>query len=346
MVARNGSSRELVSRELEALHRYPTGYTAPVLLFEGSKAGVANHLRDAPGLERLESERLRKCLIGNSWHVGVTEFWLKAFLTSIVPSDAAPTASMRHVVGQEVPKKCPSRCQYNRAMFPKNGLYIGRGVPRIGLKGSKWCNPYTLRLCSSRDDCLAKYHAYVLGQPSLMNALPELEGRVLLCHCPAGKRCHGDILVALWLERYAVKQAPRSFASFPDPLPSAAGGLSGPQVSARNACGKLQQEREMEAEAANAGLKEIPRSLAPNDDTLFMIPVPLPSLPESPLLDHVVKVGTGLRHHCPFLQWRFAHDRPVNVPLGPFPEDTSCPRCRSRSPGAAPGVWEFAPKDH
>ena len=51
---------------------------------------------------------------------------------------------MRHVVGQEVPNKCPSRCQYNRAMFPKNGLYIGRGVPRIGLKGSKWSNPLPL----------------------------------------------------------------------------------------------------------------------------------------------------------------------------------------------------------
>ena len=76
VVARNGSSRKLVSRELEALHRYPKGYTAPVILFEGSKAGVANHLRDAPGLERLESERLRKSLIGTSWHVGVTEFWL------------------------------------------------------------------------------------------------------------------------------------------------------------------------------------------------------------------------------------------------------------------------------
>ena len=66
--------------------------------------------------------------------------------------------------------------------------------------------------------------------------------RVLLCHCPAGMRSHGDILISLWLDRYAVKQAPRSWASFPDPLPSSAGGLSGPQVSARNACDKLQQE--------------------------------------------------------------------------------------------------------
>ena len=196
-----------------------------------------------------------------------------------------------------MPKRCPSRCQYNRARFPKNGLYIGRGVPRIGLKGSKWSNPYSLRLCSSRNDCLAKYHAYVLGQPSLMNALPELEGRVLLCHCPAGMRCHVDILISLWLDRYAVKQAPRSCASFPDPFPSSAGGLSGPQVSARNACDKLQQESVMRAEAADAGLKQVPRSRAPSDDTLFVIPVPLPSLPKSPLLDHVVKVGTGLRYH-------------------------------------------------
>ena len=228
---------------------------------------------------------------------------------------------MRHVVSQEVPKKCPSRCQYNRARFPKNGLKIGRGVPRIGLKGSKWSNPYPLRLCSSRNDCLAKYHAYVRGQPSLMNALPELEGKVLLCHCPAGMRCHGDILISLWLDRYAVKHAPRSCASVPDPLPSSAGGLSGPQVSARNACDKLQQESVLKVEKADAGLKQVPRSLAPSDDTLFVIPVPLPSLPKSPLLDHVVKVGTGLRYHCPFLQWRFAHDRPVDVPLGPFPED-------------------------
>ena len=283
VVARNGSSRRLVSRELEALHRYPKGYTAPVLLFEGSKAGVANHLRDAPGLERLESERLRKSLIGNSWHVGVAEFWLKIFLSSIVPSDAAQTAPIGHVVDQEGPKKCPSRGQYNRAMFPKNGLYIGRGVPRIGLLGSKWSNPYPLRLCSSRDECLAKYHQYVLGQPSLLNALPELGGRVLLCHCPADKRCNGDILIALWLDRFAVKQAPHP-SRMPVPLPSVAGGLSGPQVSVRGASGSSQQGREKEAEAAKAGLNEIPRSLASDDDVLFVAPVPLPSLPKISLV--------------------------------------------------------------
>ena len=38
-------------------------------------------------------------------------------------------------------------------------------------------------------DCLTKYHAYVLGQPSLMNALPELEGEcyfaIALLECDA-----------------------------------------------------------------------------------------------------------------------------------------------------------------
>ena len=101
--------------------------------------------------------------------------------------------------------------------------------------------------------------------------------RVLLCHCPAGMRCHGDILVALLLDQYAVKQAPRSCASFPDPLPSSAGGLSGPQVSARNACDKLQQESEMMAGAADAGLKihVVPRKL---EQAYDITAVPLSSM--------------------------------------------------------------------
>ena len=95
-----------MSRELEALHRYPKGYTAPVLLFEGSKAGVATHLRDAPGLERLESESLRKSLIGNSWHVGVTEV-LAENLPYVHCSFRCGTDSFNRPmwVGQNVPEK-------------------------------------------------------------------------------------------------------------------------------------------------------------------------------------------------------------------------------------------------
>ena len=43
----------------------------------------------------------------------------------------------------------------------------------------------------------------------------------------------------IWLDRSAVKQAPHPSARIPDPLPGAAGGLSGPQVSARGACGQV-----------------------------------------------------------------------------------------------------------
>ena len=71
--------------------------------------------------------------------------------------------------------------------------------------------------------------------------------------------CHWSLCatVAFAEDRSAVKQAPHPSARLPDPLPDATGGLSGPQVSARGASGRLQQGRKEEAEAARAGLKEV-----------------------------------------------------------------------------------------
>ena len=78
VIAFNGSLSNLVAREQEALHRFAKGYTSPVLLFEGSKLGVAVHLRGARGLSRFEAEQLRKSLLRNTWHVGIAQFWLAA----------------------------------------------------------------------------------------------------------------------------------------------------------------------------------------------------------------------------------------------------------------------------
>jgi hypothetical protein len=66
--------------------------------------------------------------------------------------------------------------------------YIGRG--------SKWGNPFRIGADGTRDDVIIAYAKWVVNQPSLMAALPELEGKVLGCYCkPAA--CHGDILIAL-----------------------------------------------------------------------------------------------------------------------------------------------------
>jgi uncharacterized protein DUF4326 len=67
-------------------------------------------------------------------------------------------------------------------------VYIGRP--------SKWGNPFVLDGRSSREEVIAKYRAWLLCQPELVAALPELKGKVLGCWC-APKSCHGDVLAEL-----------------------------------------------------------------------------------------------------------------------------------------------------
>ena len=67
-------------------------------------------------------------------------------------------------------------------------IYIGRP--------SKWGNPFPLNNESERLEVIDKYRRWVINQPELMAALPELKGKVLGCWC-APKPCHGDVLVEL-----------------------------------------------------------------------------------------------------------------------------------------------------
>ena len=76
-------------------------------------------------------------------------------------------------------------------------VYIGRP--------SKWGNPFShlapdrtiaeFRV-ASRQEAIARYEEWLLGQPELVAALPELRGKVLGCWC-APKPCHGEVLVRL-----------------------------------------------------------------------------------------------------------------------------------------------------
>jgi hypothetical protein len=47
-----------------------------------------------------------------------------------------------------------------------------------------------------RADVIAKYRAWIVAQPALMNALDELRGRDLVCWC-APLACHDDVLIDL-----------------------------------------------------------------------------------------------------------------------------------------------------
>ncbi len=75
-------------------------------------------------------------------------------------------------------------------------VYIGRP--------SKWGNPFTHKrngtlasfVVTTREEAVEAYRAWIVQQPALMAALPELQGKTLGCWCkpPA---CHGDVLAAL-----------------------------------------------------------------------------------------------------------------------------------------------------
>ena len=57
-------------------------------------------------------------------------------------------------------------------------------------------NPFVIGRDGSRDEVIAKYRAWIVRQPELMAALPELRGKSLLCWC-APERCHADVLMEL-----------------------------------------------------------------------------------------------------------------------------------------------------
>lgn len=84
-------------------------------------------------------------------------------------------------------------------------VYIGRGQdPRRLLTSEdedndvdgKWGNPFRIGRDGTRQECIQKYREWIVNQPELMAALPELQGMRLGCWCRPGL-CHGDILAEL-----------------------------------------------------------------------------------------------------------------------------------------------------
>lgn len=71
---------------------------------------------------------------------------------------------------------------------PRPYIYIGRG--------SKWDNPFKIGEHENREEVIMKYAEWLLTQPQLLDALPELRGQNLGCYC-APEACHGDILLEL-----------------------------------------------------------------------------------------------------------------------------------------------------
>lgn len=75
-----------------------------------------------------------------------------------------------------------------------DAVYVGRAMPRRGLAGSDFANPYRVDADGTRAEVIQKYRCWLLGRPELLDRLRELRGRRLACWCsPAA--CHAGVLV-------------------------------------------------------------------------------------------------------------------------------------------------------
>lgn len=71
---------------------------------------------------------------------------------------------------------------------PADAVYIGRP--------SKWGNPFVIGRDGNREQVIAKFEEWILGQPQLLAQLHEIKGKDLVCFC-APEACHGDVLARL-----------------------------------------------------------------------------------------------------------------------------------------------------
>jgi hypothetical protein len=79
--------------------------------------------------------------------------------------------------------------------LPANSVYVGGWTWQIR-NNSKWRNRFKIGRDGTRDEVIVKYRAWLLQQPELISALPELRGRDLVCWC-ALLPCHADVLLEL-----------------------------------------------------------------------------------------------------------------------------------------------------
>lgn len=93
--------------------------------------------------------------------------------------------------------KRPAVVNKRRHAATPNDTYIGRP--------SKWGNPFTDKPvsatlaqwhCANRTEAIERYRQWIVTQPELMAALPELAGKTLVCWCKPAS-CHGDVLADL-----------------------------------------------------------------------------------------------------------------------------------------------------
>lgn len=92
------------------------------------------------------------------------------------------------------PAEPPKRIQRKRTKgwkMPVGAVYVGRPT--------RWGNPYSVNVRGTRERSLDQFRAYVSEMNPDVRAgwLADLRGKTLMCFCPLGVPCHGDVLLEL-----------------------------------------------------------------------------------------------------------------------------------------------------
>ena len=74
---------------------------------------------------------------------------------------------------------------------------------------SKWGNPYRVKKYG-RTEAIKHFGRMLETRPDLLEALGELDGAVLRCHCKEGEHCHGDEIIASWARHRGRVARPRT----------------------------------------------------------------------------------------------------------------------------------------
>lgn len=82
---------------------------------------------------------------------------------------------------------------------PEYDIYIGRHNPWRKLPKSKWHNPFKedkpdKKRDGTLEEIIEKHKVHLLQNDELLEALPELHGKILGCWCKKPAPCHGDTL--------------------------------------------------------------------------------------------------------------------------------------------------------
>ena len=98
----------------------------------------------------------------------------------------------------------PSRgCIHETQTLEDGDYYIGREYRGSGgrfFAASALCNPFKVRDCADVNDSIRRFDAHLRASPSLLDLLPSLSGKRLLCHCRRHQPCHGDAIIAAFKE--------------------------------------------------------------------------------------------------------------------------------------------------